>query len=85
MHRAGDWPEPRADATCKRCLDAGWFILPAHGTTPEYAYACSCLSGTQAPKGLPRWHEKPQAKREPMPEAPKARRDAAAGPDGGKG
>lgn len=77
--KGGAWPEPRENPTCKRCRDAGWFVIPAHGTTPEYAFACPCPAGETAPKGLPRWKEpKP---REPLPEAPTSRRDAAAGRD----
>jgi hypothetical protein len=81
MRRAGDWPQQRENPTCKRCQGAGWFVTMRGDLT--YSWRCACAAGDAAPKGLPRWRE--PAKREPMPEAPKARRDAAAGPDEGKG
>ena len=78
MHKAEGWPLPRENPTCKRCRDAGWFIIPAHGTTAEGAWRCDCAAGETAPKGLPRWQvPKPR----PEVEQPKWGADRAAGGD----
>lgn len=80
MRHEQGWPLPRENATCQRCRDAGWFILPAHGTQAESTWRCDCAAGETAPKGLPRWRE-PKA-REPLPpDPPRGGADRAAGAD----
>ncbi len=82
------WSLPRADATCERCRDAGWFIV-REGSV-EFAWTCDCEAGDKAPKGLPRWGAPPPAPPPPPParawqppNPPPARwgADRAAGPE----
>lgn len=85
MRHAAAWPAPKENPACERCRDAGWFILPAHGTTSEVAWRCDCAAGEDeaAPRGLPRWKvAKPAPARAPLPpHPPRGGTDRAAGQD----
>lgn len=52
MRHAEGWPEPKTNAKCWKCRDAGWFYYePRAGE--QFAYACACAAGEQAPPSNP--------------------------------